>query len=162
MGKFLKWTFAILFFLVGLGGFLNMLQTERGPSTPERLMLTSTGSNVVEVAADKTTFKLLAEIGAAYNYIHSIPNSKEDQRELARSQQLVTYLLDVKAETLSRKKGLIVDLPLYTPCEEIQRLRFSSSRLFPGEFIGVQIRIADGPHKGFEGWVFPDWVTTAR
>jgi len=51
VGKFLKWTFAILFFLVGLGGFLNMLQTERGPSTPERLMLTSTGSNVVEVAA---------------------------------------------------------------------------------------------------------------
>jgi hypothetical protein len=54
---------------------------------PERLMLTSTGSNVLEVAADKTTFKLLAEIGAAYNYIHRVPNSREDQRELARSQQ---------------------------------------------------------------------------
>ena len=60
---------------MALGGFLNMLQTERGPSMPERLMLTSTGSNVLEVAADKTTFKLLAEIGAAYDYIHRVPNS---------------------------------------------------------------------------------------
>ena len=82
--------------------------------------------------------------------------------ELSRSQELATYLLDTKAEALSRKNGLIIDLPVHTRCEEIQRLRFTGSRLFPDEFTGVQVRVTDGPNKGFEGWVFTSWVTTAR
>jgi hypothetical protein len=134
----------------------------RTPSGPQQLILDNRGNKLVEVAADKNTFKLLAEIGASYNYIHHVPSSKEDQQELAHSQELATYVQDSKIEGLSRKKGLILDLAADTRCEEIQRLRFQGSHLFPDEFVGVQIRITEGPHKGFEGWVFPDWVTTAR
>jgi hypothetical protein len=154
----LKRLFAILLFLVALGGLISMLQTELKSPAPDHLMLTSTSGKIVIVAADKTRFKLLAEIGSGYGYIHRVPESKEDQRDLARSQQLAVYLADTRAEMLARKKGLILDLPVSTPCKEIQRLRFAGSRLFPGEFTGLQIRITDGPHKGFEGWVFPSFV----
>lgn len=122
-------------------------------------VLENRGNKLIEVAADKKTFGIMAEIGAAYNFIHAAPSSKEDQRELARSPQLAAYVLDSKIGATSRKAGLIIQVPSGTPCEEIRRSRFQGSRLFPDEFVGVQIRITDGPHKGFEGWVFPGWIS---
>jgi hypothetical protein len=96
---------------------------------------------------------LIAELGALYNYIHSRPSSKEDQKELANSPQAAEYAQATLLELAARKKGLLLNISANTRCEEIQRLEFPETRFAPS-VVGVQVRILEGPHKGFEGWVF--------
>jgi hypothetical protein len=160
MGKFLKWTFVFLLCIMALGAITIALQTHFRHPGEQALILTGSHGGTIAVAANRDTFRLFAEIGEAYNYVHNIPNSKEDRLDALRSQQLAVLMKDGKIEQADRKKGLVIEVPDRTACEEIQRNRFAGSRLFPDEFIGVQVRITGGPHKGFEGWVFPSQVTT--
>ena len=81
--KVLKITILSLI-IIGAAGKLLEPYVEHTLRESPRVVKASHDENV-SIASDKRHFEMIYEIGSAYNYIHSRPNSKEDQRELARS-----------------------------------------------------------------------------
>jgi hypothetical protein len=121
----------------------------------------------IDVAVDRQHFSLMVEVGSGHNFITEHQKSKEDERDLWRSGKAAALIKYSRLYDKSLADGTIVHIPSNAPCQEIQRESFYGSSTFPLGFngervdiVGIQIRILEGPHKGFEGWVFQSQVGT--
>jgi hypothetical protein len=127
------------------------------PSPPRNLIPANTF-----IGADKQQFYFMYESGAAYNFVNQAPKSREDAKEINASPQMRFYIQSGARFEKAQKTGQMIRTEAPTRCEVIQTFRFEGTRLFPGEFFGSQVRLLEGPHKGFEGWLYDHQVIASH
>jgi hypothetical protein len=128
------------------------------PPTPPKNLISAKAF----IGADKQQFYFVHESAAAFNFISQTPKSREDAKEIKDSPQMRFVIQSAARFEKAKKAGQIIQLDAPTRCEVIQTLRFKGTRLFPADFFGSQVRLLEGPHKGFEGWVYDTQVITSH
>ena len=119
----MKTIFAILLFIGVAGVCIQHIM----PTPPSHTVLCGVTGNEtkVTVAANSEMFLLVVDIGTLYNVIHDAQSNHEDSSNLMTTRSGLTKVLlfnrDCAVELEAKKKGLLVDFPVGTKCEIIQR-----------------------------------------
>jgi hypothetical protein len=111
-----------------------------------------TAGDSVMLYGDRDIFSSAIDFKLAEN-LFSHNHTADQHMQFATSETWRTAIRASRELLSAKERGLVVTVSRRTPLVLIQRDKFTGSVEEGYQVDGVRVRLTDGPHKGFEGWL---------